>query len=113
MNSLFPSPPVAGARVNFPDEGMNIDYFVTNDVEVCVMHDRPFAKTLSWVEYDIASSRLDLIMEDGDIRNFGIPVAPHLKAYFMNTQTVYVIQLNLEDHAAEATLELPLIVHNA
>lgn len=111
MSSAFPSAPIAGSRTSFPDSGMNIDYFVTERVEVCVMHDRPFDKALSWIEYDMTTSRLELIMEDGDIRNYGIPVSPKLKPYFMNTSIVYVIQLNAQERSAENTQELPLIMH--
>lgn len=113
QSSIFPSAPIAGARTTVPEMNMVIDYFVSELSEVCVFHDKPFSKTLSWIEYNLDDCRLDFIMEDGDIRNFGIPVDGQLKPYFQNTHIVNVIQLNPENLQVVDGVELPLIVHSA
>jgi hypothetical protein len=110
--SPFPSVPIAGVRTSFPDADINIDYFVSEDADVCLMHDRPFSKALSWIEYDLKTNQLQIIMEDGDIRDFGMAVSPILQPYFQNTQFVHVIQLNTIDKCPVASIEIPLIIHH-
>lgn len=74
---------------------------------VCVLYDKPFTKELSWVEYDAEDSRLDFIMDDGDIRNFGIPVPTDIQPYMNEKPFVAFIERQGEDLVAEQ--EIPLI----
>ena len=92
---------------------MVVELFIGNGAEVCVFHDRPFSKTVSWLEYDTANSKVDFVMEDGDIRNFGIAVDRKLRAYFLNTHLVSMIQMNPVTKKVENGVDLPLIVHAA
>lgn len=92
---------------------VTVDLFIGNDAEVCVFHDKPFTKTLSWIEYDTRTSRIDFIMEDGDIRNFGIDVERRLNPYFQNAHIVSIIQRNPITKKVENGMDLPLIIHAA
>ncbi len=95
--------------------GADIDmgvYFVVGDgPEAVVFHDQPFSKPLSWIEYDIETSRLDFILEDGDIRNFGIPIDRKFNVYMQNLHTISVVRQD----AGECVegYKFPLIVHRA
>jgi hypothetical protein len=113
MNSPFLNAPIGGARANYADMDMKLDCFVSENADVCVFHDKPFSKTLSWIEYDTRTSKLDFIMEDGDTRNFGIPVDRKLSAYFHNAHIISIIQLNPATKDVENGMDLPLIIHAA
>lgn len=87
---------------------------VLNDrAEVIILHDKPFKKNLSWLEYDIDGHRLDLVMNDGDIRNFGIPVNPQFSEYLRNS--FQVLMARIDDKTGEPIEGnyLPLIIHTA
>lgn len=80
-----------------------------NPNEAYIFHELPFGATLSWLEYDIDSGRIDFIMEDGDIRNFGIPVSKEIGAYLQNIHLICVALKNGGNVLSE--IDLPLIVH--
>jgi len=113
QTSPFMATPTAGSRTEYPDMNMTIDYFVSEEANVCVFHSRPFSKALSWFEYDSKTNQLDFVMEDGDIRNFAIPVDPTLRSYFHNAHVISVIQFNPVTNDVENGVELPLIIHAA
>lgn len=113
MNSPFLNSPISGTRAAYNDQDMILDLFISDESEVCVMHDKPFSKTLSWLEYDSKNSTVDFIMEDGDLRNFGIPVDRKYRAYFHNTHVVNMILWNPVTKKLESGAELPLIVQAA
>lgn len=109
--SPFPSAPIAGTRAENPDMDMTIDLFIHQGAEVCVFHDKPFTKSLSWLEYDTKTNMIDFVMEDGDVRNFGIPVDASLKKYFHNAHLVSIVLWNAVTKKAESGVDLPLIIH--
>lgn len=112
MNT-FPSSTIAGVRAENADMDMMVDMFISDESEVCILHDKPFTKTLSWIEYDTQTSKVEFILEDGDIRNFGIPIDRKYRAYFHNTHIVNLLQWNPATKEVESGMELPLIVHSA
>lgn len=111
--SPFPSNPISGTRAVNADMGMNLDLIVSDRAEICVFHDKPFSKILSWLEYDSRTNRVDFIMEDGDIRNFGIPVEAKLRPYFHNAYVVNIVEMNPTTKKVVGGMELPLIIHAA
>ena len=68
--------------------GLQAELFVNDRAEAMIKYSQPFDQELSWLEYDLDSSKLDFVMEDGDIRNFGIPVEPGLAKYLQNAPAV-------------------------
>lgn len=111
QQSPFPSAPIAGSRTTLPEMDMVVDLFIHKGSEICILHDRPFAKTVSWLEYDQNTNRVDFIMEDGDIRNFGIPVDPQHRKYFHNTSVASMVLWNPKTRQAQSGVDLPLIIH--
>ena len=99
------------ASAVYADMDMVVHCVLGNGIEVCVFHDRPFSKTLSWLEYDMGTSRLDFILEDGDIRNFGIPIDKAFGRYLQNMQSISVILR--KGNAMVDGETYPLILHAA
>lgn len=93
-----------------PDNDIAIKLIVGNDAAIYIFHDKPFTKSLSWLEFDLNRSSLDFIMDDGDIRNFGIPVDPTLKPYMQNVHSVGVVLAERLENVIGGEV-LPLIVH--
>lgn len=113
QTSPFPSNPVSGVQAKYDDMDMALNLWVSDNADICVFHDKPFTRTLSWVEYDQKTNRVDFILEDGDIRNFGIPVDPRLRAYFHNAYVISIIQMNPTTKKVENGMDIPLIIHAA
>ncbi len=95
-----------------PDLDMQVYYVIDKNCSVFIFHNKKFQKELSWVEYDLTRSSLDFIMDDGDIRNFGIPVEREYGAYLQNNHAISVILEN--EHGQPVSGEsVPLIVHRS
>lgn len=91
------------------DEAVNVEIVIGQSGAPYVIYDRPFNKPLSWFEYDTASRRLEFVMEDGELRNFGVPVLPDIAQHLIYSHTL-TFALIADNELMDAQ-ELPLIVH--
>lgn len=89
---LYGTPINGGA--DHPDMRIEVYMALGDDDNVYIIHDKPFQKTLSWIEYDSEEHKLDFIMEDGDLRDFGIPVNPSFQPHLINTETIAVAEVD-------------------
>ncbi len=95
------------------DRDMKVELAVNDRAEAIIFHNKPFTKDLSWLEFDLDSSRLTFIMNNGEIRDFGIPIRPELGRYMQNTFQVLMV---LMDEKAGEPVEggyIPLMIHRA
>jgi|GEM_PF-2235004 len=99
-----------GNSVNHPDLEMELDISVYNPENVFIFHDHPFRGELSWIEYDAKSQHIDFIMNDGDLRNFGIPVSEDVGKYLKENNIIHVVLREGKDAVSEITI--PLITHH-
>lgn len=94
-----------------PDMDIALHYALGEDGLIWLYHDKPFSKALSWIEYDLENSRIDFILEDGDFRNFGIPID---RAYARHLQNMHSIPVILREGQNVLDGEYyPLIIHSA
>jgi len=92
---------------------MEVELVVNERAEAMIMHNKPFGKTLSWLEYDLDTHKLDFIMNDGDLRNFGIPVHKDLEKYMQNAFQVLMVLMDDETGDPEEGSYYPLIIHRS
>lgn len=95
--------------MNLEDNVVNVDLVIDEAGDAFVICDRAFNKSIGWFEYDHQKASLDFVMDDGETRNYGIPVARDIQPYFLqHTQLTYVLKSTDggEDYASHA-----LIVH--
>lgn len=95
-----------------PDNDVAVQLIVGQDSSIYILHDKPFSKELSWIEYDLDRSNLDFIMEDGDLRNFGIPIDPKFGAYMQNIHSIGVVLAEGLQNVIDGAV-FPLIIHRA
>lgn len=93
------------------DPGFKINLVINNDARVAIMHNRHFRKKLSWLEFNVNQNRVDFVMNDGDIRNFGIPVPPDMAPYLQNTHMILMILVDDENNELAGGQYLPLLIH--
>lgn len=96
-----------------PDMGVHVELVVNDRAEAMVLHNKPFSRKLSWLEYDLDSSKLDFVLEDGELRNFGIPVHPKLAKYMQNAFQVLMVQMDENTGEPVDGGYFPLIIHRA
>lgn len=101
--------PGKGGASDVSEKLMELDLCVHTADRIFIFHDRPFSKTLSWLEYDLDSNRLEFVMEDGELRNFGIPVEKSLGMYLQNHHVICVALRSGTKVVSDMTL--PLITH--
>lgn len=94
-----------------PDMKMEVDISVYDPQTITIFHDRPFTQELSWVEYDTINHSIEFVMDDGKLRNFGIPVDEKVGEYLKHNQEISVVLR--EDKTALTEIIVPLINHTA
>lgn len=108
----MPSPEYNHGRA--PDDAaLKVELAINDRAEAVVFHNKPFKKELSWLEFDLDNNRLDFIMNDGDIRNFGIPVDPRLAKHMQNAYQVLMVLMDEQQGQPVEGQYYPLIIHSA
>ena len=104
-----PSP--AYNEVSDPD--FKIDLVINDTAEVYLFHNKPFKQALSWLEFDLDTNNLDIILADGDMRNFGAKVPDRLAKHMQNAYQVMMVQMDEKTGEALSGDYYPLIIHRA
>ena len=99
---------VEGVDENNP---LYLEVSITDDNRVIVFHDKPFAKALSWYEFDLAKSRLDFIFDDGASREIGMSLDPKIAAYMQNAHQILTVLMDDDSGNANEGHYFPLIIH--
>lgn len=93
------------------DPAFKLNLAVNNEARIVVFHNKPFRMKLSWLEFDLNRNKLDFIMNDGSVRNFGIPVPPDMSRYMQNAFQVLMVLMDEKTGEPEGGNYFPLIVH--
>ncbi len=99
----------APVEINDPDFKINLA--INDQARVVLFHNKNFRKKLSWLEFNLSTNRLDFVMNDGDVRNFGIAVAPDLSKYMQNAFQVLMILTDDKNGEHTGGCYYPLIIH--
>lgn len=92
---------------------MKVELVINERAETFIFHNKPFTRQISWIEYDLDTSKLDFIMNNGDQRNFGLFVKKDMSKYLQNA---YQILMVLTDEKSGEPIEgeyFPIIIHRA
>ena len=95
------------------EQQMKVELVITDKAEAYIFHNKPFTTQISWVEYDLDTSKLDFVMNDGDQRNFGLLVKKDMSKYLQNAYQILVV---LTDEQSGEPVEgeyFPIIIHRA
>ena len=93
------------------DNPLDLEIALNEDGRVIVFHDKPFNRELSWFEYDLKQSRLDFVLDNGDVRNAGMRIAPQISKYMQNTYQILTILMDDKTGEARSGRYVALIVH--
>ncbi len=94
-----------------PENPLEIEVAVYDSGIVALYHDKPFKSEISWLEFDLNTSKLDFIMDNGEIRDAGLPLTPAVTKYMQNAHQILTIFM--DDDTGEVTegTYIPLILH--
>lgn len=101
---------VLGVDKNNP---LDVEVSVNEDGNVIVFHNKQFKSPLSWFEYDLETSKLDFVMDNGDIRDAEMQIPHGLSKYMQNAHQILTILLDDETGQAKQGTYIPLIVHRS
>jgi hypothetical protein len=114
QNSLL-RPPVGNLTdfVEGVDENnpLDIEISVKDDGKIIIFHNRAFRTPVSWFEFNLGTSKLDFIMEEGQIRDAGMPLFPKIAKHMQNAHQILTVLMDEKTGQAKEGIYVPLIIH--
>ena len=90
---------------------LDIEVAVNENGKVVVFHNRPFKNEIAWFEFDLGTNKLDFILDDGDIRDAGLPLGQDVAKYMQNSHQILMVLLDDDTGEAKEGNYIPLIIH--
>lgn len=90
---------------------LDIEVAVNEKGKVVLFHNRPFKHDIAWFEFDLGTNKLDFVLDDGDIRDAGLPLGQDVAKYMQNSHQILMVLLNDETGEAKEGNYIPLIIH--
>ena len=95
------------------DNRLDIEVAIKQDGKVVVFHSHPFKNDVSWFEFDLDTNKLDFVLDDGDIRDIGLPLLDNVAKHMQNSHQILMVLLDQETGEAEEGNYVPLIIHKS
>jgi hypothetical protein len=94
-------------------ERLDLQVAIKHDGGVVVFHTHPFKHEVSWLEFDLNTSRLNFVLDDGDLRDIGIPLPQTVAKYMHNAHQVLMVLMDIKTGEASEGRYVPIILHRA
>ncbi|HBR68538.1 MAG TPA: hypothetical protein DEA55_04085 [Rhodospirillaceae bacterium] len=91
--------------------GLHIEVAVKEDGKVVLFHDKVFKNELSWLEFDLETNELNFVLDDGDIRDIGLPLSKSVAKHMQNSHQVLMVLIDDKTGDAKEGNYVPLIIH--
>ena len=95
------------------DSKLEIDVAIKEDGRCVVFHNKPFKDDVSWFEFNLETNKLDFILEDGDIRDIGLPLSQGVVKHMQNSHQILMVLLDDDTGEAKEGHYVPLIIHGS
>ena len=99
---------VQGYDKNTP---LDIDVVVNEKGQVLLFHTLPFTREISWFEFDLTTYKLDFVLDDGEVRDAGLPLTADMSKYMQNSHQILTIFMDNDTGEAQKGTYIPLIIH--
>jgi hypothetical protein len=96
-----------------PSARFDIEVAIKEDGHVVVFHSHPFKDEISWFEFDLGTNKLDFILEDGKIRDTGLPLTRDVAKYMQNSHQILMVLMDPTTGEASGGAYVPLIIHRS
>ncbi len=92
---------------------LDIEVAIKEGGHVVVFHSHPFTRDVSWFEFDLSTRKLFFILDDGDIRNIGIPLKQEVTKHMQNAHQILMVLMDEKTGEAVKGIYIPLIIHKS
>lgn len=93
------------------DRTFKVDVVVNPGGKISVFHNKPFRGKLAWVEFDLKANRLEFVLEDGTLRDFGTPLPKEFVREMQNAHEVLMVLMDEKTMEPVGSQFFPLILH--
>ncbi len=90
---------------------LDIEVAVNEQGKVVVFHNRKFKQPVSWFEFDLGTYKLDFILDDGKMRDAGLPLTQNVAKYMQNAHQILMVFIDNDTGEATEGHYVPLILH--
>lgn len=90
---------------------LEIEVAVKDDGRCAIFHNKPFKNELSWLEFDLDTYKLDFVLDNGDVRDVGMPLTKDVSKNMQNSHQVLMILMDDETGQPKEGFYIPLILH--
>ncbi len=90
---------------------LKVEVAINEDGRVILFHNKVFKSDLSWLEFDLGTSKLDFVLDGGHMRDFGFPLDKSVSKHMHNTHQVLTVLLDDDTGDAKEGHYIPLILH--
>ncbi|MCK5285380.1 MAG: hypothetical protein KAJ86_07330 [Alphaproteobacteria bacterium] len=90
---------------------LDIEVAIKEDGHVIVFHSHRFKSDISWFEFDLGENKLDFVLEDGDLRDIGLPLTNDVAKHMQNSHQILTILMDPKTGEATEGRYVPLIIH--
>lgn len=92
------------------EDPLFMEVAIKEDGRVVLFHNKPFKNELSWLEFDLGTNELDFVLDDGDIRNLGLPLKQDVAKHMQNSHQILMVLLDDKTGEAKEGNYIPLII---
>ena len=92
---------------------LDIEVAIKEDGRVVIFHSHPFKNDVAWFEFDLQTNKLDFVLDDGDIRDIGLPLLNNVAKHMQNSHQILMVLLDPETGEAKEGNYVPLIIHKS
>lgn len=90
---------------------LEIEVAVKEDGRCAIFHNKPFKNQVSWLEFDLGTYKLDFVLDNGDVRDIGLPLTKDVSKNMQNSHQVLMILMDEDTGQAKEGYYIPLILH--
>lgn len=91
---------------------LDIEVAIKEGGHVVVFHSHPFKKEVSWFEFDLRTNKLDFILDNGEVRDIGLPLRQNVAKHMQNAHQILMVLMDPKTGEAEKGHYVPLIIHS-
>ncbi len=95
------------------DSPLELQVSVKEDGRCVVFHDKPFKDDVSWFEFNLETNKLDFILEDGNVRDVGMPLKRTIAKHMQNSHQILMVLMDNETGEPKEGRYIPLIIHRS
>ena len=93
------------------DSKLHIEVAVRDDGKCAVFYNKPCRRSISWLEFDLDTYRLDFVLDNGEVRNAGMDLTGDMAKNMHNTHQMLMVLMDDRTGGAKEGTYVPLILH--